>query len=173
MRIMQVIVVAEISQIDLRTSNSIYIFNAFDNRPRQWTPSDGNRSTATIGYKGCNINRLINSTSLTFLNLIWHVKSRCVCKVQKFSECLGHCLPLEPIQSGENPFISTNCTSINCLSSLEGHLNAPFSWFWFHHFLMDSWNDRFFIVYMKFSKCAPTFSCLFNNGWSICGCHVF
>jgi hypothetical protein len=39
-----------------------------------------------------------------------------------------HCLPLEPIQSGENPFISANFTSTNCLSSFEGHLNTPLVW---------------------------------------------
>jgi hypothetical protein len=33
---------------------------------------------------------------------------------------MDHCLPLEPIQSSENPFISTNFTSTNCLSSFEG-----------------------------------------------------
>ena len=49
------------------------------------------------------------------------------CKVQKFSECHYNwewttALPLEPIQSGENLFRSTNFTSTNCVSSLEGHL---------------------------------------------------
>ena len=67
MRILQVIVVAEISQIHLKTSYSICILLMLLTIDRgNGHPSDGNRSTATIEYKGCNINRLINSTSLTF-----------------------------------------------------------------------------------------------------------
>jgi hypothetical protein len=37
---------------------------------------------------------------------------------------MDHCLPLEPIQSGENPFISTNFTSTNCFEAEFDNLKA-------------------------------------------------